>query len=365
MKPSLPGLLLRLVAGLFLLLGLQLAVAQTSLLKNDYPDRYIVQDSDSLWNIAGQFLNNPERWPEVWRPDQYLDNSDFIYPGDILRISYVDGAPRILLQRGDRETERLGPMMREEALSSAIPAIPLESIENSFTRNRIVSRELLDAAPYIVSNLGDNLAIATGDEVHVRGEWPAGTSSFEVYRPFREHYDEEDDDILIGIEVEYVGFASISEVESPEVRRVLINNSAKEIRVGDRLLVREESTIGATIFPTEPVRDIEGRIVAFLGNEQMASQLDTVLIDLGEADNIDVGDVLAIAKEDSTMIDGVERERMSFRQRLLSIFSRDRLELPGGEVGTLLVYRTFDSMSYAVVLNSLEPIELSARVLSP
>ena len=355
----------RLVSGAALLLALSSVQAQTSLLKNELPESYAVQDGDSLWNIAGQFLNNPERWPEVWQPDPYLDNSDFIYPGDELRISYVDGAPRVLVQRGDRETERLGPVMREESLSSAIPAIPLESIENSFTRNRIVTQELLDAAPYIVSNLGDNLAIATGDEVHVRGEWPAGTTLFEVYRPFREHYDEEDDDILIGVEVEYVGFASIAAVESDDLRRVLINNSAKEIRVGDRLLVREESTIGATIFPTEPAQGIEGRIIAFLGNEQMASQLDTVLINLGTADNVAVGDVLAVAKEDSQMIDGVERDRMSFRQRMRSLFSRDRLELPGDEIGTILVYRTFDSMSYAVILNSLQPIELSSRVLSP
>ncbi|MCH1600047.1 MAG: hypothetical protein L7S70_06660, partial [Pseudomonadales bacterium] len=79
----------------------------------------------------------------------------------------------------------------------------------------------------IVSNIGDALAIATGDEVHARGEWPAGTTLFEVYRPFREHYDDDDDDILIGIEVEYVGFASIAAVESAELRRLLINNSAK------------------------------------------------------------------------------------------------------------------------------------------
>ncbi len=157
-------------------------------------------------------MNDPERWPEVWLPDPYLDNADFIYPGDELQISYVDGEPRILVLRGDREVEELGPEMREQALSSAIPAIPLEAIENSFTRNRIVSQTLLEDAPYIVSNIGDALAIATGDEVHARGEWPSGTTLLEVYRPFREHYDDDDDGILIGIEVEYVDFASIAAV---------------------------------------------------------------------------------------------------------------------------------------------------------
>lgn len=340
-------------------------LAQGGLLKLDRPESYTVADSDTLWNIASQFLQDPERWPEVWRPDPYLDNSDFIYPGDTLKLSYVDGSPRILVQRGDRQVEELGPVMREEALSSSIPAIPLESIESSFTRNRIISEELLETAPYIVDNVADNLAIATGDEVYARGDWPQGTTSFEVYRPFREHYDEEDDDILLGVELEYMGFASIINVESPDVRRLLINNSYKEVRVGDRLLVREESTIGATIFPTEPVENLDGRIVAFLGNEAMASQLDTIVINLGLRDNLAVGDVLAVSDEGSEMVDEIERERMSFRERMRAIFRRDRLELPGNEIGTVLVYRTFEEMSYAVILSSLEPIEVSDRVINP
>lgn len=365
MKTPFKQSLLRFIAGGLSALVAVSVLAQGGLLKLDRPNTYVVEDNDTLWTIASQFLQDPERWPEVWQPDPYLDNSDFIYPGDILRLSYVDGSPRILVQRGDREVEEISPVMRAEELSSAIPAIPLEAIENSFTRNRIVSEEMLEAAPYIVQNVSDNLAIATGDEVYVRGSWPARTTSFEVYRPFREHLDPDDDDIVLGVELEYLGFASIAAVESDDLRRVLINNSAKEIRVGDRLLVREESAIGATIFPTEPVQDLEGNIVAFLGNETMASQLDTVVIDLGIRDNLAVGDVLAISRPTSEIVDEIERERMSFRERMRAIFSRQRLELPGDETGTLLVYRTFENMSYGVILSSFQPIELSDRIMTP
>ena len=271
----------------------------------------------------------------------------------------------MLIRRGDRDVETLRPMMREQILTSSIPAIPREAIENSFTRNRIVGRELLEAAPYIVSNLGDNLAIATGDEVHVRGNWPEGTTSFEIYRPLREHYDPTDEKRLLGVELEYLGFASIVEVESADIRRVLINNSAKEVRVGDRLLVREEAEIGATIFPTEPVREIEGRIIALVSSERLASQLDSVLINLGSRDSVKVGDVFAVSKEDAITVDEIERDRMSFRDRMRAIMNRESLTLPGGELGTLLVYRTFETMSYAVLLSSLEPISVNARVISP
>jgi hypothetical protein len=359
-KQLLPTILFYIVA----LLPLSSVTAQSSLLRSDYPDSYIVADGDTLWNIASQFLQDPQRWVDVWQPDPYLDNPDLIYPGDTLRISFVGGSPRVLVQRGDREEARLGPVIREQALASAIPAIALESIENSFTRNRIIPPELYEAAPYIVDNVGDNLAIGTGDEVYVRGQWPLGTTSFEVYRPSREYMDDTGK-VVIGLEVEYLGFASITNSESDEIKRVVINNSSKEIRIGDRLLIREQSRIGATIFPTEPVNEVEGSIIAFMANEAMASQLDTVVIDLGLDDSMAVGDIQAITQEGSRLVDQVERDRMGFQERMSAIFRGKRLELPGNEIGTVLVYKVFDQHSYAVILSSLEPIELYNRVANP
>lgn len=363
-KPGLKQIFLAAVVSALALFTVSTAWAQSTLLKPDYPQSYVVQEGDTLWNIASQFLQDPERWPQIWQPDEFLDDADLIYPGDILLLSFVGGSPRVLLTRGDRTEQRLTPQIRAEILSSAIPAIPLEAIENSFTRNRIVTQAEYDAAPYIVANLGNNLAIGTGDEVYARGTWPAGTSSFEVYRAGRHFFDSSGEQEL-GLELEYLGFASISENEEADMRRMLINNSSKEIRVGDRLLIREQSRIDATIFPTEPAADLSGSIIAFLGNESLASQLDTVIINLGLSDNLAVGDVLSIQQQGNRMVDEVERSRMSVRERFRTMFRPDRLQMPGKEIGTLLVYKTFEQMSYAVILSSTEPATLSNLVVSP
>lgn len=363
-KPGLKQFLLTAAVSFLICLTIPAAIAQGSLLRPDYPSEYTVADGDTLWNIASQFLQDPERWPEVWQPDDFLDNSDLIYPGDILKVSFIGGSPRILLSRGDRTEVNLRPQIREVALASSIPAIPLEAIENSFTRNRIVTQAEYDAAPYIVANLGNNLAIGTGDEVYARGVWPIGTTSFEVYRAGR-HFSDESGEVELGMELEYLGFASIAENESVDLKRMLINNSSKEIRVGDRLLIREQSRIDATIFPTEPSANLSGRIIAFLGNETLASQLDTVVINLGLRDNLAIGDVLSIQLPGGSMVDEVERSRMTFRERFRTMLKRDSLEMPGKQVGTLLVYKVFEQMSYAVIISSTEPATLNNLVVSP
>ena len=370
-------LLQALAIGLACLSTLMSAHGQTSILVNDYPTSYLVKDGDTLWEIAGQFLQDPERWADIWQPDEYLDNPDLIYPGDTLKLSISGGTPRAFVQRADREVETISPQVREEALQSAIPAIPLESIENSFTRNRIINPADFDSAPFIVSNAGSNLAIGTGDEVFARGSFLIGTTSFEIYRTGQTYYGEglkkkrafgllnTTEEEVLGIEVEYIGFASIIEIIAPDMRKLIINNGTKEIRVGDRLLIREVSSIDATTFPTEPSADMSGQIVAFLGAESLASQLDTVVINLGNEDNLVVGDILSIQKAGIRMTDEVERVKMPFRERMRTIFNQDRLTIPGNDVGTLLVYKTFDRLSYAVILTSTEPVELFNDVVSP
>lgn len=369
--------ILTLLIGLASLSMLMSAHGQTSMLVNDYPNSYVVKEGDTLWKIASQFLRDPERWYDIWQPDEYLDNPDLIYPGDTLKLSILGGTPRVYVQRGDRAVEMVSPQIREEALESVIPAIPLESIENSFTRNRIISAAEYDAAPYIISNEGDNLAIGTADEVFVRGSFPVGATSFEIYRLGRTYYGDglkrkrlfglvtTTEEEVLGVEVEYLGFASIVENTGPDLKKLLINNGTKEIRVGDRLLIREESKIDATIFPTEPSVEMSGQILAFMGEEALASQLDTVVIDLGTDDSLVVGDILSIQKEGISMRDDYVREKMSFKERMQNLFSRDRLNLPGNDIGTLLVYKTFPQLSYAVILTSTEPVELLNTVASP
>lgn len=338
--------------------------AQSSLLNDNYPERYEVKEGDTLWDIAEVFLKDPARWQDIWEEDKFLDNSGEIFPGDSVSIAYVGGSPRLFLQRGGRETVKLTPQIRSTTLVSSIPAIPLESIENSFTKNRIIDPSEFDQAPYIVSSVNSNLSIGTGDEVYVRGEWQESPTSFEVYRQGTSYFDPETEE-LMGLEVEYLGFATIAATETENMRRVVINNSSREIKAGDRLLVRQESRLGDTLFPEEPSRLVKGNVISFLGNEALASLLDTVIINLGTDDDLEVGNILSINRLGETMVDTVAENQKTTRERFRSLFREETVDLPKQQLGTLLIYKTFDKLSYAVIISANEPIEIGYEVASP
>jgi hypothetical protein len=212
--------------------------------------------------------------------------------------------------------------------------------------------------------LGDALAIGTGDEVYARGQWPSGTSSFEIYREGTVYPGMEKDEIL-GVEFEYLGFASIVESQLSDLKKLLINNSGKEIRVGDRLLIRKQTRLGSTIFPENPSSEVSGMIIDLVDTDTKSSQLDTVVINLGERDGIEVGNILSIGQPGDRIVDEVERGRMSFGERFKTFFNQDQLQLPHKEIGVLLVYKTFYALSYGVILSSTEPAEIANMVISP
>lgn len=335
----------------------------TSLFVENYPQSYIVQEDDTITDIASQFLVDPNNWDDVWSPSPGNED-EAIDPGDIIRVDFINGSPKLISQRGDAIVERLSPQMREIALLGSIPEIPLDSISSSFTTNRIVPEEMYVNAPYIVSSMGPNLVIGSNDEVFARGNWLEGGEFFEIYRQINSFNDPESNDPL-GVELETVGYANIVSDEGDDIKRLLISGSKREVKVGDRLLIREETRLDPTIYPTEPANNIQGRILAMTNTERMASQLDTILIDVGEREGLVLGDILSIEQPGPLIVDTTNREQKNFAARFSAIVTNEKVAMPSQEIGTLLVYRVFDRMSYGVILSSTEPTKIGDMVSNP
>ncbi len=167
MRKSLVALLLLAASGL--------AQAQVDL-REGHPDRYTVVRGDTLWDISGKFLRQPWKWPELWHANPQIQNPHLIYPGDTLSLVYVDGQPRLVLNRGEsRGTIKLSPKIRSTPIAEAIPTIPLDKINSFLLANRIVDDEkTFTSAPYIVAGNAERIVSGTGDRIYARGKEQKG-----------------------------------------------------------------------------------------------------------------------------------------------------------------------------------------------
>ncbi len=169
-----------LAGGVLVAVALTIQAATTDLnqyLKPGHPDVYTVLRGDTLWDISGQFLERPWLWPELWQINPHIENPHVIYPGDQVSLVYVEGQPRLNLERGDAgrtvrltpsDTVTLQPQIRATPLESAIPAIRLDAIQGFLVQNRVVEPEELLEAPYVLE--GEVTVVMENEQVTL----PAG-----------------------------------------------------------------------------------------------------------------------------------------------------------------------------------------------
>ena len=339
----------KVVLGLLVGLMVSLGVYATDVsLRADHPDEYVVQKGDTLWDISGRFLEKPWLWPEIWQANPQIANPHLIYPGDRLSLVYVDGQPRLMLNRGRGGMVKLSPEVRSSALDEAIPAIPLEDVNAFLSRSRIVEQGELDSAAYVLAGSLGHVVSGAGDELHARGALPADERNFGVFRQGQTYVDPETGEVL-GVEARDIGAVKLLSVEG-DVSTHAVNRSREEIRAADRLLPVQEQKITATFFPSPPDAEVKGVIMAVEGGVTQVGRLDVVVLNRGTRDGLEPGNVLAILKRGEKARDPVTGESV---------------QLPDSRAGLLMVFQPYEKMSLALVLNASLPLSVMDKVANP
>ncbi len=332
------------------LLGLVIAVGAQAgdvlALREGHPQTYVVKEGDTLWHISGMFLDDPWLWPQLWEHNPQIDNPHLIFPGDVLRLVWIDGQPRLVVSRG--RDVRLSPQMRIEPLSRAIPAIPLDVIGPFLSRSRIVSADTLERAPYILAGREGHIIAGAGDQVYARGVFPNDVQSFGIYRRGETFIDPETNEFL-GIQATDIGGARLLSRQR-DVATLALNRSSEEVRRADRVLPEEERRIDATFMPSAPKQDISGVLLAVEGGVTQIGLLNVVILNKGERDGLEPGNLLAIYRSGEVLTDPVTNEPV---------------KVPDFRAGMLMVFRTFDRVSYGLVLRAERPLAVMDRVRSP
>jgi nucleoid-associated protein YgaU len=349
-------ILIALVTSLLLAQG---SFAADGILKPGHPERYIVKQGDTLWDISSMFLSEAWRWPEIWQVNPDIANPHLIYPGDEILLRYVNGEPQLSVARGDEgrtvkltptvsRDVKMSPKIRSEPLTSSISAIPLDAIANLLKGGRVVGPNTLDQAPHILAGKSERLIFGAGDEFYARGDWPAGASVYGIFRPGEVYIDPETEEVL-GYEAQEIGVATILQRDG-DVVTMSLTSIKEEVRIGDRLLPTEERRVESMFYPAAPAKSIEGVVMTVLGQSTMVGKNHAVAINRGNASGLSVGNVLAIYKKGATVRDEVAREQV---------------RLPAERVGLLMVFRVFDKMSYGLILQTEEPIRVGDLLRNP
>jgi len=327
------------------------------------PDSYVVKRGDTLWDISKIFLKSPWRWPELWGMNlQQIRNPHLIFPGQVLYLDKSNGRARLRLGQpvGTGGDARLSPRVREGSLEDAITAVPLHLIEPFFNEAVIfdTSQELL-SAPRVVATQEGRVMLSRGETAYVRGDL-GGRREFRIFRepkPLRDPTTKE----VLGYEAAYVGTMNLVRegVEGmgadgqPMVIPSTFTTSIlrQEGMIGDRLAPvppREFDNLA----PHAPTQDLNGQIVSIYGESLTAGQSQIVSLNKGTRDGMERGHVLALWREGNTIRD-------------MTLPDKPTIKLPDERHGLLFVFRTFDRMSYALILSVKDPVKPGDKFTQP
>ena len=320
-----------------------------------HPDTYVVQRGDTLWDIASMFLRDPWYWPEIWQINPQVANPHLIYPGDILALIYLDdGSPAITLERGGRGiggTERLSPRVRSEPLEEAISTIPFETLRSFLSRPAILDPDSLETLPYLFAH-PDGLLGSAGRDVYVRGT-DAGTGT--VYNVVHQGDPlvDPDDGEIIGYEGLFVGEGRLRRGGDPAT--LYLTESAREAQIGDFLLP-EASLDPVNFFPQAPGTPVDGQIVSVLDGVSLIGQYQVIVINRGANHGVEPGHVLDVYQTGEWIRDDVQGQNRFFP---------DKVRLPDEYAATTLVFRVFDRMSYALVMEAEREFRVLDTIRNP
>jgi len=336
----------------------------------DAPESHTVVRGDTLWGISQIFLRSPWRWPELWGMNlDQIKNPHLIYPGQVLYLVKVGDRAMLRVAKpvGGAGAEpvgntvKLSPRVRAETLDDgAIPAIPMHLIGPFLNEAVVFSTDELSTAPRIVASQEGRVLLSRGETAYVRGDLK-GNRDFRVFREARPLADPDNGELL-GFEARYVGTAEF--VRDGGVQASLDGKSSQIVPATFRMTsIRQEAGVGdrlapvpprdyAAYVPHAPAQAIKGRIVTIYGEAISAGQNQIVTLNRGARDGVERGHVMALWRDGAPVVDTTDS-------------SRPLMKLPDERIGTLFVFRVFDRVSYALIMQSQDPVKPGDRFSQP
>jgi len=322
------------------------------------PKSYTVKRGDTLWGIASMFLRDPWLWPEVWYINPKVANPHLIYPGDVLALAYgADGQPQgVRLVEGG--AARLDLRLRSSPLEAAITTIPYTAISAFLSRPTVVTKDQLKAAPYVLAFREEHVVGGSGHEIYVSDLKAAENERFTVVHVGDELRDPDDGKVL-GYEGIYTATALVARPGNPA--KAILTDTARETLEGDKLIA-SDTNVPVNFQLRAPRSDVHGHIIAVIDGTQLIGQYQVVVINRGKRHGVDAGVILAVDQAGAVVTD---RDAARGWSHLFGTSFDPKVRLPEERGGTILVFKSFDRLSYALVVGASTALHVSDVVRNP
>ncbi len=332
-------------------------------LKPSAPKDYVVRHGDTLWGIANMFLRDPWTWPEIWYVNPQVKNPHRIYPGDQLQLALgSDGRMALKLVRTvameapGGAAARLRPLLRSSPLDTPIETIPYSIIAAFLSHPTMLSADQIRAAPYVVALMESHVIAGAGHEIFIKQAKGETGARYNVMHVDQELVNPENGHHL-GYMAIYAGTAELT--QAGPIAKAVLTDSARETLQGDVLIPEDRAPV-ADFVPHVPERPVSGSIMAVVDNVLLAGQDQVVAINRGSDDGIERGNVLTVDQAPITAADPC-----AMIENASTCYTHKSVTLPTDTAGTLLVFRTFRNMSYALILNDTVPMEVGDHIRTP
>lgn len=313
-------------------------------LRSNAPDRHVVVKGDTLWDISGNFFKDPWRWPYIWGMNRdTIRDPHWIYPGDVIILDRASGTLRIGQAGGS--VVKLSPKVRAgHSAHDAIPSIPASAIAPFLSQPLVIEEGALKDAPTLIGAREGRVILGAHDIGFVKGLSADKGTKWQIYRPGKVFTDPDTGEAL-GIEAIYLGNAEVADFA--DVSTVAITRSVQEINQGDRLVAPSGAAVN-TYLPRAPDGNISARVISVYGGVSQAGQNTVITLSKGARDGLESGHVLALYHKGEE----VKNEGEKFT-------------LPDERYGLVFVFRVFDKVSYALVMQTRLPVQLLDRAQTP
>ena len=361
------------------------AVAQDVQVRSDHPDEYVVVKGDTLWDISGKFLEQPWQWPAIWHANPQIENPHLIYPGDRISLMYIDGQPRLVVN-GNKKTVKMSPGSRD-LNRAAIPPVEWDAIKHFITNARVLPPGSDTDLPYVVANESNRHMATVKDLTYVRGLDGRLGEEYAIVRMRHIYYDDlgvmqraihhpygtklrdehtYPDNVwnatlkwrrknppVLGYEYWDIGVGRLVKEGDPAILEV--QSGRTEVKEGDFLLPIDDHEYDSQLIPhaMNPVPDgLE--VIALTQTTYGAGHYQIIAINAGQNQGVEPGHVFSAFRVGQTIRDEVKYPKGSMADA--KTWDGDKVTLPDQFSAHILVFRVFDEVSYAMIMDGDRPV---------